>query len=182
LFVIDQNYAWEFRSSSQNYRAGELEMTAIDEAAGAPENPKREDGEPQSSQQAGKSGPDSDLLTVTVHAKTGQVVKIESAGGPGSPHELSTEEMANLAKEEGEVTLEALLEQAFEAGIACMLGGGTGKPDAGETEEEADLRHLLLRPLMRRSPVEGLKHSDVLRRAMLGTMIRHKISPRPSGP
>jgi len=151
-------------------------MTAIDEAAGAPKEPT---GEPKSSHPASEAGADSDLLTVTVHANTGQVVKIESVGGPEA-HELSVEEMKNLAKEKGAVTLEALLEQAFEAGIACMLGGGAGGQDARETEEEADLRHLLLKPLIKRSPVEGLMHSDVLRRAMLGTLIRNSIGPRPS--
>jgi hypothetical protein len=153
-------------------------MTAIDEAADAPKEPT---GEPKSSHSASEAGTDSDLLTVTVHANTGQVVKIESLGGPGA-HELSVEEMKSLAKEKGEVTLEELLEQAFEAGIACMLGGGAERQNARETEEEADLRHLLLKPLIKRSPVEGLLHSDVLRRAMLGTLIRNSIGPRPSSP
>jgi hypothetical protein len=153
-------------------------MTAIDEAAGASMKPT---GEPKSSHLASEAGADSDLLTVTVHANTGQVVKIESVGGPGA-HELSVEEMKNLAKEKGAITLEALLEQAFEAGIACMLGDGAGGQDARETEEEANLRHLLLEPLIKRSPVEGLMHGDVLRRAMLGTLIRNSIGPRPSSP
>ena len=153
-------------------------MTAINEAAVAPKEPT---GEAKSLRLASEAEADSDLLTVTVHANTGQVVKIESVGGPGA-HELSVEEMRNLVKEKGAVTLEALLEQAFEAGIACMLGDGAAGQDARETEEEADLRHLLLKPLIKRSPVEGLMHEDVLRRAMLGTLIRNSIDARPSSP
>ena len=153
-------------------------MIANDAAAGAPGEPT---GERKSSNVASEARLDLDLLTVTVHANSGQVVKIESVGGPGA-HELSVEEMRTLAKEKGTVTLEALLEQAFEAGIACMFGDGAWGQDASETEEEADLRHLLLKPLIKRSPVEGLMDGDVLRRAMLGTLIRNSIGPSPSSP
>jgi hypothetical protein len=126
-----------------------LEVTAINEAASVPMEPTEEPEPYHRGSEAGVD--DSDLLTVTVHANTGQVVKIESMGGPGA-HELSVEEMTNLVKDNGAVTLEALLEQAFEAGIACMLGDGAGEEqDARETEEEADLRHLLLKPLLRSS-------------------------------
>ena len=46
-------------------------MTAIDEAAGAPKEPT---GEPKSSHPASEAGADSDLLTVTVHAKPAMAV------------------------------------------------------------------------------------------------------------
>src|SRR5215469_118356 len=64
------------------------------------------------------------LLTFTIDAKTGQIVKFESLDESGVLHELTAEEKATLAREAMGDQLEEIVEQAFEAGIACVLGGG----------------------------------------------------------
>jgi len=123
-----------------------------------------------------------DLLTITIHAKTGQIVKIERVGGPDAPHELSTEEKASLAKESGRATLEAIVEQAFEAGIASVLGDGSDEEDSEdsiESKKDANLRHLLLRPLIENSSAKRLIRRDVLGRAILKTLIDHDSGSRP---
>ena len=122
---------------------------------------------------------DQDLLTVTIHAKTGQIVKIERVNGPDAHHELTAEEKASLAKESGRATLEAIIEQAFEAGIAYGLGEGGDEDDPMESEKDANLRHLLLRPLIENSAAKRLIRRDVLSRAILKTLIDHDPGSRP---
>ena len=63
-----------------------------------------------------------ELFVFTMSAKTGQIVKFESVNGAGARHEISEDEWRKLAKQKTEATLEKLLEEAFEAGIACALG------------------------------------------------------------
>ena len=123
-----------------------------------------------------------DLLLVTIQAKTGEIVKVESADSSGGRHELTDQDKAGLGKEAAKATLEGLVEEAFEAGIACMLGdGGRDKarePEAAEEEEEeAELRHLLLGPLIKDSPARRLMRHEVLSRAILGTVVQRAITP-----
>ena len=145
-------------------------MTATDDAAA---DAKRRAGK----NQAPKSPATSELLTITIQAKTGQIVKIQSAEAGGGLSELSDQERADLLKKGSKDTLEALIEQAFEAGIACVLGDAIGRSEADESEEEADLRHLLLESLIRQSPVQRLMKREVLSRAFLGTVVQHALDP-----
>jgi len=127
----------------------------------------------------------SDLLTLTIDAKTGHIVKIESVDSTGAHHELSDEERASLAEERSKATVEAIIEQAFEAGVACVLGGADGEDDPPESAKDADLRRLLLRPLIEDSAAKRLMQRDILSRAILATLIQNSTSSRPdreSGP
>ena len=121
-----------------------------------------------------------DLLLVTIQVKTGEIVKVESADSSGSRHELTDQDKAGLGKEAAKATLEGLVEEAFEAGIACMLGDAgwdkAREPEAAE-EEEAELRHLLLGPLIKDSPARRLMRHEVLSRAILGTVVQRAITP-----
>jgi hypothetical protein len=114
-------------------------------------------------------------LTVTIDAKTGQIIKIEGANGTRAQHELSDAEKASLAKKMGRATLEAIIEEAFEAGIACGLGEGADEEEDEpvESEKDANLRHLLLRPLIENSAAKRLMRREVLSRAFLKTLIAH---------
>ena len=119
-----------------------------------------------------------DLLTVTIDTKTGQIIKIEGANGARTQHELSDEEKASLAKTTGRATLEAIIEEAFEAGIACGLGEEADEDEPVESEKDANLRHLLLRPLIENSAAKRLMRRDVLSRAILKTLIGHGTGAR----
>ena len=120
-----------------------------------------------------------DLLTFTIQARTGQIVKIESVDSAGARHELSDEEKTNLAKEKSKATVEDMLEQAFEAGIACVLGDADSEGDPPESAKDADLRRLLLRPLIEDGAAKRLMQSDILSRAMLTSLIQNATSSRP---
>jgi hypothetical protein len=114
------------------------------------------------------------LFAFTIDANTAQIVKLETLDASGGRHELSDEEKASLA-EGAEDGLEEFVEKAFEAGIACVLGGGESKGKADESAEEAELRHLLLTPLIEHSPAKHLLQREVLSRAILGTLIQHAM-------
>jgi len=154
-------------------------MSATDNESNKPGASDKKGSASKSSAQTSKPVSDLDLLTVTIHAKTGQIVKIEGVDSAGRHHELSDEEKTNLAREKSKATLEDIIEQAFEAGIACVLGDEDGKDDSPESANDADLRRLLLRPLIEDGAAERLMQRDLLNRAMLTTLIQNSTSSRP---
>jgi hypothetical protein len=115
------------------------------------------------------------FFTVTIDASTGQVVKFETLDATGVPHELSDDEKKSLVQG-GSERLEEALEEAFEAGIDCVLGEN-GHDETEESEQDAELRRLLLTPLMKDSPAKRLLQREVLGRAILGTLIQHSMKP-----
>jgi hypothetical protein len=124
-----------------------------------------------SDQSAGK------LIAFTIDANTAQIVKLESLDATGARHELSDEEKASFVHE-GAGKLEDVLEQAFEAGIDCVLGDGA-RDEAEESQEDAKLRHLLLTPLLEHSAARRLLQPEVLHRAILETLVQHSMKPIP---
>jgi len=154
-------------------------MSATDNEPSKPGASDKKGSGSKSSAQTSKPVSDLDLLTVTIHAKTGQIIKIEGVDSAGRHHELSDEEKTNLAREKSKATLEDIIEQAFEAGIACVLGDEDGKDDSPESENDADLRRLLLRPLIEDGAAERLMQRDLLNRAMLTTLIQNSTRSRP---
>src|SRR6516164_8937266 len=145
-----------------------------------PRAPGKKGSGPKSSAHTSEPVPDnSDLLTVTIDANTGQIVKIERVNGPNAHHELTAEEKASLAKASGRATLEAIIEQAFEAGLAYGLGDEGDEDDSMESEKDANLRHLLLRPLLENSAAKRLVRRDVLSRAILKSLIDHTTGSQP---
>ena len=154
-------------------------MSATDNEPSKPGASDKKGSGSKSSTQTSKPVSNLDLLTVTIHAKTGQIVKIEGVDSAGRHHELSDEEKTSLAREKSKATLEDIIEQAFEAGIACVLGDEDGKDDSPESENDADLRRLLLRPLIEDGAAERLMQRDLLNRAMLTTLIQNSTSSRP---
>ena len=117
------------------------------------------------------------LFAFTIDANTARVVKLETLDASGSRHELSEEEKASLAREESANGLEDVVERAFEAGIACVLGGEEPQEKAEESAEDAELRHMLLTPLIEHSPAKRLIEREALTRAILGTLIQHATKP-----
>jgi hypothetical protein len=114
------------------------------------------------------------LFAFTINPKTAEIVKLESLDPSGARHELSDAEKTSLAGAKAEEEIEDIVEQVFEAGIACVLGDEDSE-HSEESAEEAELRHLLLTPLIEESPVQRLIEREALRRAILGTLIRNSI-------
>ena len=123
------------------------------------------------------AAPHPSLIAVTLDADTGRIVKFERVDSAGARRDLSDEDVASLTKG-NTLTLAGIIEQAFEAGIACVLGDEPGQDEAEESADDAALSRLLLMPLMERSPAHDLKQPDVLVRALLGSVIEQTTSSR----
>jgi hypothetical protein len=119
------------------------------------------------------------MVSVILDADTGAVLRVESLDPAGARRELTDEDRARLAGRAQE-TIEAIVERAFEAGIACVLGQAEDETADGEdAEDEVALERLLLRPLMHRSGARRLLRREVLDRAALASLIRHASAGEP---
>ena len=123
-----------------------------------------------------QSSPNAGLITATFEAATGRIIDIRSIDDAGASSELTTDRRAKLSAQSGEATLEDLFEQAFEAGIACVLGDDAETDgEAIETEEsveDAALRHEILQPMIEHSAARRLMQQEVLGRAIVRTLIQ----------
>jgi hypothetical protein len=118
------------------------------------------------------------LVALTIDVDASRMVKIEKVDSTGGRRDLSDEDAASLTKGNTIPTLEALIEQAFEAGIACVVGDEGEEDETQESDDEAALRRLLLIPLMERTAVHGLLQPEVLGRAILASAIEQAIRHR----
>jgi hypothetical protein len=130
---------------------------------------------------AGASRPE--RFAFTFDASTGAVITFESVDTAGRRHKLSKTEKIDLARESNGPSLEVLLENAFEAGIACVLGDGkAANATEHETKDDENLRRILLKPLIEESAAAQLIRRDVLRQAIVQTLIEDVIkSTEPEG-
>ena len=128
-----------------------------------------------------------ELFTITFDARTGEVVKFERIDANGVRQDLSESDRTRLAAEKNEDRFGGIIERAFEAGIACVLGGRADlddereseEDDERESEEEAELRRLLLRQLIEHSPAARYMQRDVMSRAALRTLIQTNLARHP---
>ena len=121
------------------------------------------------------------LITATIEAVTGKIIAVRSIDDAGEPSELTTDRRARLSQQIGEASLEDLFEQAFEAGIASVLGDDDTEADAeaNESEEDVALRHQILQPMIEHSAARRLIQQEVLGRAIVGTLIRKAAARSP---
>lgn len=118
---------------------------------------------------AARSKADADLLTLTIDATNGRVVSLERVEAGGARHALSAEERARLVKAQAAPPLESLVEQAFEAGIECVLGGNGKEPR--ESKADGALSRMLLQSLIEHSNAKHLIESETINRSIVGTLI-----------
>lgn len=113
-----------------------------------------------------------DLVSLTIDAATGRIVKVEGMDGDGVRRELSDDERARLAETDAGATLQGVVEQAFEAGIAFVLGDRADEAEEpSETDDDAELSRMLLRSMIERSAAKRLMKHEILGRAIVGTLI-----------
>jgi hypothetical protein len=110
-------------------------------------------------------------LAFTLRPKTGELLKIESVDAAGNRRELSKSEIVELAKQTGGPGVEALVERAFEAGIASLLDDENEKDEEGETEDEAGVRQILLKSLIEGSAAARAIGREAQRQALIRTLI-----------
>ncbi len=115
-------------------------------------------------------------VVVTINAPIGKIVSVEKIDKTGKRHELAEEEWAKLLGHDEVDELEFALEEAFEAGIATVLGEEYEDDEADEDEEERALRQLLIGGLLRRRPV----HRRILQRVVVSRLLRRRSPKRPA--
>jgi hypothetical protein len=135
-----------------------------------------EQGEPGA---AGQKTPWRESLAFTLKSN-GEILKFESVDAVGNRRELSKTEISDVAKQIRGPGVEELLEGAFEAGIACLLDGEDRKDDGAETEDEAGVRRILLDSLMEGSAAARAMRPEVLREAIVRTLI-HNVTRSEQG-
>lgn len=107
-------------------------------------------------------------VVVTINSSIGRIVKVERADKSGKRQELTEEEWAKLVGEDEVEEIEGALEEAFEAGVAVVLGEETeGDDEAYEDDEERALRRVLIGGLLRRSV-----RRRILQRLVLSRLLR----------
>lgn len=110
-------------------------------------------------------------LVVTVSKAMGGIVKVERVDKTGKRQEIAEEEWAKLAGEDEVEEIETALEEAFEAGIAVVLGDNYEDEEAYEDDEERALRRLLIGGLLRRSV-----RRRILQRILLSRLLQRSTS------
>jgi len=109
-------------------------------------------------------------LVVTFNVAMGEIAKVEKVDKAGKRQELTEEECAKLAGQDEVEEIEAALEEAFEAGVAVVLGD----EDAEDyDDEERAFRQLLIGGFLERHPLRHrLVHQLLLRRLLLRRLLK----------
>lgn len=113
------------------------------------------------------------LYAVTVDITEGRFVAVERIEEAGARRALTAAEKADLA-ETWDQPVRRLFEEAFEAGIACVLG------DAADAEsppdgEEGELSRVLLDALIEESGDQALPGEAELDRRIVGALIGQAV-------
>jgi hypothetical protein len=112
-------------------------------------------------------------LVVTFNAAMGEIVKVEKVDKAGKRQELTEEECAKLAGQDEVEEIEGALEEAFEAGVAVVLGD---KDAEGYDDEERAFRQLLIGGFLERHPLRHrLVHQLLLRRLLLRRLLKRAL-------
>jgi hypothetical protein len=128
---------------------------------------------------------------LTIDAEVGRIVKVEKVDNTAARRDLSDEDAASLTRDNTIPTVEAIIEQAFEAGIICVLGDEAKEDEGQESEDDAAIGRLLLMALIERTPLHGLLQPGVLGKAIVASAIAQaaadrrgesKESPQQAGP
>jgi hypothetical protein len=123
---------------------------------------------------AGSSG-EMEQLLVTISPAKRRIVKVERVDKAGKHQELSEEDCANLVGEDEVEEIEAALEEAFEAGVAGILGDEYEAEGEYVDDEEKAVRRFLISELLIRRPVRR----RIMHRLLLSRMLRTGFLKRP---
>jgi hypothetical protein len=125
-----------------------------------------------------KAGPEGEMaqLVVTINPAMGRIVSVEKIDNAGKHQECAEEEWSQLVGEDEVEDIDVALEEAFEAGIAAVLGEEYEEDESYEDDEEKALRRFLIRGLMRHRPVQR----RILQRVLVSRLLRRRSLKRPA--
>jgi hypothetical protein len=84
-------------------------------------------------------------LVFTIQAHTGKFLKAEKVDGNGTRSDISLDEAQTMVRTQRSEMIEAVLDEAFEAGISSIIDPGSDNEVREEpSEEDAEIRKILL--------------------------------------
>jgi hypothetical protein len=130
-----------------------------------------------------KTGPEAagppvemEQLVVTINPAMGTIVKVEKLDKAGKHQELSEEACAKLVGADEVEEIEAALEEAFEAGVAGVLGEEYETQEGYEDDEEKAIRRFLISDLLiPRSVRRRIMHRLLLSRMFRRRFLKHRL-------
>lgn len=116
------------------------------------------------------AGGDAEQLIFTLNTATGALISIEKVESDGTRHEVRLDETVALAGKGNLHEIEAVLDEAFEAGISSVLEPTGQYEPQDETEEEAQLRRALLGSIIGQNVRRRLQRQLAQRLALSRTL------------
>jgi hypothetical protein len=123
----------------------------------------------------GDSSSGEEQVVVTINPGMGKIVRVEKLDKAGKRQELAEKEFVKLVGDDEVEEIEAALEEAFEAGVAAMLGDEYEDDETVEDDEEKALRQLLIAGLLRRRRIQR----RILQRVVMSHVLRGRFLKRP---
>ena len=111
-------------------------------------------------------------LVFTVNTATGAVIKIEKLDAAGKRQEVQKNETLKLVGKDNFHEIESALDEAFEAGIASVFEPEDEEEEVAESEEETELRRVLLVGIVGRNVRRRLQRR-LVQRLILSQTLRH---------
>jgi len=111
-------------------------------------------------------------LIFTLNAVTGEVVGIEKIDAHGKRRDMVKNETVALAGKDNLHEIEAALDEAFEAGISSVLEPESEVEPDGGSEEELELRRVLLTGIIGRGVRRRLQRR-LVQRLILSRTLAH---------
>jgi len=113
-------------------------------------------------------------LVVTINPAMGSIVQIEKVDKTGKHEEFSEGDWANLVGADEVEEIEAALEEAFEAGVAGVLGEEYNTNGDNENEDQRVIRRFLISELL----VPASVRRRIVHRLLLSRILRSRLIKR----
>ena len=115
---------------------------------------------------------DTTQLIFTLNTATGAVIKIEKIDEAGKRREVQKDETLKLVGKDNFHEIEAALDEAFEVGISSVFEPEHEEEEGADSEEEMELRRVLLAGIVGRNVRRRLQRK-LVQRLILSQTLRH---------
>ena len=118
-------------------------------------------------------------FVATVNTTMRKVVSVEKVDKSGKRQELGEEDWAKLVGESELESIETALEEAFETGVAAVLGEDFGEDEEVEDDEERELRRMLIGGLLQRPIRRRILQRILMNRLLLRAPSKAAFANKP---
>ena len=120
-----------------------------------------------------KAGPEQEMeqLVVTINPAMGEIVMVEKIDKAGKHEKLSEEECGRLIGEDEVEEIQAVLDEAFAAGVVSVIGDEDQAEGEYEDHEEKIIRRFLISDLL----IPRSVRRRILHRLLLSRLLRRRF-------